>query len=194
MSEVVMDHLVSLDGYCSGANDEIDWFGFDEESLEWSRQLLRAAKTIVMGRRTFEVMESYWPTPAARKEEPYISERMTELPKLVFSRSRNSSSWVNTEFVDKPVGAVIRELKRGKGGYIEILGSSNIVAQLWKEGLVDEMYVRVQPVVLGKGRPLFPEQGARQPLELKESRLFKSGVAALHYSVLTPPTPAVPPA
>jgi dihydrofolate reductase len=187
MRKVVSDHLLSLDGYFGGAKDEIDWFAFDEESLEWSRKLLRGAGSIVMGRRTFELMAQYWPTPQARKEEPYIAERMTELPKLVFSRTLDTTTWANTRFVRRPVADVIREEKQGSGGHIELLGSSSILALLWKEHLVDELNVRIQPMVLGKGRPLFLGVDARQPLALKESRMFHSGVAALRYEVLPAP-------
>ncbi|MGC2034976.1 MAG: dihydrofolate reductase family protein [Thermoplasmata archaeon] len=190
MRKVVADHLLSLDGYFGGANDEIDWFAFDEESLEWSRNLLRAAGSIVMGRRTFELMQRYWPTPQARKEEPVIAERMTELPKLVFSRTLESSSWENTRFVRRPVAEVIREEKQGSGGHILLLGSSNVLAALWKEQLVDELHIRIQPIVLGKGRPLFPASDARQALALKECRMFQSGVAALRYDVLRAPATA----
>jgi dihydrofolate reductase len=190
MRNVVADHLLSLDGRFGGADGEIEWFAFDEESLEWSRNLLRAAGSIVMGRRTYELMAQYWPTAAARKEEPYISERMTELPKLMFSGTLDSSSWANTRFVRRPVPEVIREEKQGSGGHILLFGSSSILAALWGEHLVDELNIRIQPIVLGPGRALFPGVAARQPLAFKESRMFQSGVAALRYEVLRAPAPA----
>ncbi len=189
MRKVVADHLLSLDGYFGGADDEIDWFAFDEESLEWSRKLLRAAGSIVMGRRTFELMAQYWPTPAAQKEEPGIAGRMTELPKFVFSRTLDSSTWSNTRFVHRPVAEAILDEKAGTGGHILLLGSSSILAELWKAHLVDELNIRIQPIVLGRGRPLFPKSEPRQPLALRESRLFESGVAALRYEVLPAPAP-----
>jgi len=185
MRKLVTDNLLSLDGYSSGPNDEIDWFGFDEESLEWSRNLLRGAGSIVMGRRTYELFLEYWPTPRARHEEPTIAGSLTELPKLVFSRTLTASSWENTRFIPRPVAEVIREEKKGSGGYILFLGSASLLASLWKEHLVDELYLRIQPIVLGKGRPLFPVVEARQSLALKESQMFRSGVAALRYEVLS---------
>lgn len=185
MRKLVTDNLLSLDGYSSGPNDEIDWFGFDEESLEWSRNLLRGAGSIVMGRRTYELFLQYWPTRRALQEEPTIARSLTELPKLVFSRTLTTSSWENTRFIPRPVAEVIREEKKGDGRYILFLGSASLLASLWKEQLVDELYLRIQPIVLGKGRPLFPVVEARQSLALKESRMFKSGVAALRYEVLT---------
>ncbi len=184
MRELVTDNLISLDGYACGPKDEIDWFGFDEESLEWSRSLLRGAASIVMGRRTFELFLEYWPTPRARQEEPTISGYLTELPKLVFSRTLTASNWENTRFVPRPAGEAIREEKEKSGGYLLFLGSANLLAALWKDQLVDELNIRIQPIVLGTGRPLFPTVEARRNLALKESRMFASGVAALRYRVL----------
>ncbi|MGC2288853.1 MAG: dihydrofolate reductase family protein [Thermoplasmata archaeon] len=190
MRKVVTDHLLSLDGYFGGPNGEIDWFGFDEESMEWSRTIMRAAGSIVMGRRTFELMAQFWPTQSALEQEPYISGRMRELPKIVFSRTLDSSTWEHTKFVSGPVAEVIREEKNEGDGSILLLGSSTILAPLWKEHLVDEVNIRIQPVVVGRGRPLFAESEVRQPLALKESRMFQSGVTALRYEVIQGPAPA----
>ena len=83
---------------------------------------MRAAGSIVMGRRTYELMAQFWPTQSARQQEPYLAERMTELPKIVFSRTLDSSTWKNTKFVRRPVAEMIREEKQGSGGSILILG------------------------------------------------------------------------
>jgi dihydrofolate reductase len=189
MRKVVTDHLLSLDGYFGGPNGEIDWFGFDEESMEWSRRIMGAADSIVMGRITFELMAKFWPTQSALDQEPYIARRMTELPKIVFSNTLDASTWTNTKFVRGPVAETIREEKQGTGGSILILGSSIILGPLWKERLVDEVNVRIQPITAGKGRPLFPASEVRQILALKESRMFQSGVAALRYEVVPEPAP-----
>jgi dihydrofolate reductase len=189
MRKVVTDHLLSLDGYFGGPNGEIDWFGFDEESMEWSRKIMGASSSIVMGRKTFELMAQFWPTPSAMEQEPFIAKHMTDLPKIVFSNTLSSSTWKNTKFVRTPVVETIRKEKEGTGGSILILGSSLILAPLWKEHLVDEVNVRIQPIVAGKGRPLFAHSEVRQPLTLKESHKFQSGVTALRYEVLPAPVP-----
>ncbi|HUX40436.1 MAG TPA: dihydrofolate reductase family protein [Rectinemataceae bacterium] len=190
MRRLVTDNLLSLDGYSSGPDDEIDWFEFDEESLEWSRNLLRGAGSIVMGRRTYELFLQYWPTLRARKEEPTIAGYLTELPKLVFSSTLTTSNWENTRFITRPVAEMVREEKKSNGGNILFLGSASLLAALWKEHLVDELCLRIQPIVLGRGRPLFPAVEERQSLALKESRMFKSGVLALRYQVLPMSAPA----
>ena len=190
MRRLVTDNLLSLDGYCCGPNDEIDWFAFDEQSLEWSRILLRGAGSIILGRRTYELFLQYWPTPQAQRDEPTIAGLLTELPKLVFSRTLTTPSWENTTFVNRPAAEVIREEKKGTGGPILLLGSASLLATLWKDHLVDELHLRIQPIVLGQGKPLFPVLEAHQSLTLKESRMFKSGVAALRYEVLPASAPA----
>jgi dihydrofolate reductase len=182
--KLVADNLISLDGYACGPNGEIDWFGFDEESLEWSRSLLRGASAVVMGRRTYELFMEYWPTARARQDEPAIAGLLTSLPKFVFSRTLTASTWENTRFIPRPVAEVVREEKNRSGAYLLFLGSPSLLSALWKEHLVDELYVRVQPIVLGTGRPLFPVGEPRQSLALKESRRFQSGVSALHYEVV----------
>jgi dihydrofolate reductase len=184
MKKVVADHLLSLDGYASGVGDSIDWFTFDEESQEWSRNLLRAASLVIMGRRTYDLMMEYWPTPQAMKNEPVITERLTNLPKLVFSRTRTSSTWANSEFTSRAPAEVIRERRQENGGHILMIGSPNILAQLWDAQLIDELYLRIQPIVVGKGKPLFPQSDTRQKLELKESHRYQSGVTAVKYAVV----------
>jgi dihydrofolate reductase len=184
MRKMVTDHLLSLDGFAGGVHGEIDWFTFDEESQEWSRNLLRAASLVVMGRRTYDLMMEYWPTPQAMKNEPVITERLTNLPKLVFSHARASSTWANSQFTSRPPAEVIREQKKENGGHILMIGSPNILAQLWNERLVDEVHLRIQPVVVGQGMPLFPKTETRQKLALQECHRYQSGVTALRYDVV----------
>lgn len=184
MRKLVTDHLLSLDGYGCGVGDAIDWFTFDEESQEWSRQLLRSASGIVLGRRTYDLFMQYWPTPEAMKNEPVITERLAALPKVIFSRTVESSTWANCQFTRRPPAEVVRELKQESGGPILIIGSANILAQLWNEHLVDELHVRIQPIVLGQGRRLFPDSENRQRLELRESHKYQSGVTAVRYGVV----------
>lgn len=184
MRKLVTDNLLSLDGYASGPKDEIDWFGFDEESLEWSRQLLRGAASIVMGRRTYELFLEYWPTERARQDEPVITEFLAKLPKLVFSRTLTKAEWANTQFLSRSPAEVIREEKEKTGGHILFLGSASLLPVLWEEQVVDELNLRIQPIVLGKGRSLFPLAEGRQGLHLKDCRQFKSGVVALRYEVV----------
>jgi dihydrofolate reductase len=181
MRRVIIDNLLSLDGYFAGPDGEIDWFQFDEESLEWSREILREVDTVLFGRVTYEVLASYWPTAAAMAEEPFIARRLTEVRKFVFSKTLPTASWINSTVVSDPPVEFVSKLKEEPGAAIVVLGSSTVVSALVRAGLVDDYKIRVQPMILGKGRPLFLGQDQRRALTLVSSTPFKSGVVALHY-------------
>jgi dihydrofolate reductase len=89
---------------------------------------------------------------------------------------------------DPPTPSV-RKLKEEPGRDIVVLGSSSIVSPLIRAGLVDEYKIRVQPVILGAGRPLVHGQDRRHPLKLVNARTFRSGVVALHYEPAERPGP-----
>ena len=180
---VIVDAMISLDGFFAGPKGELDWFTMDEDSLEWSRAILRRAGTILFGRVTYEGMAAYWPRPEVMKEEPVIAGKLTSLPKVVFSRTLTRAAWQNTTIVSDPPSARVSQMKAEEGGDMVVLGSASIVSELLRTGNVDELKIRVQPVVLGAGRPLFIGQTSRHPLKLLGERTFTTGAIGLHYEV-----------
>ena len=136
---------------------------------------------LLLGRITYEIMASYWPTPDALKNNPIVAEGMNRMPKVVFSRTLEKTSWSNTKLVKVDIAAAIRAMKDEPGSGMAILGSGSIVSQLALEGLVDEYQVVVNPVILGQGRTMF--EGAKEKLRLKlmKTRTFSSGKVFLSY-------------
>ena len=179
MRRVVVDTLISLDGYFAGPNNEIDWFIGDEQSMEWSRDILRRADTILYGRVTYEGMAEYWSSSTGH--DPFITRRLNETPKIVFSRTMRKAAWRNSTVVHEEPAEYVRRTKRLAGKDMVVLGSSTLVSALLSEDLIDEFRIRVQPVVLGAGRPLFTEQKRWHHLTLRSAKGFRSGVVALHY-------------
>ena len=76
--------MVSLDGYFEGPDKELDWHLVDDEFNDYADDLLNSVDTLLFGRVTYQLMESYWPTPAAKTDDPIIAEKMNSLPKIVF--------------------------------------------------------------------------------------------------------------
>jgi dihydrofolate reductase len=181
MRRVVVDTLISLDGYFAGPNNELDWFVNDEQSMEWSRDILRGADLILYGRVTYEGMAEYWTSAAAN--DPYITRRLNETSKIVFSHTMRKAAWRNSTVVHEEPAEYVRRTKRQSGKDMVVLGSSTIVSSLLDEDLIDEFRIRVQPVVLGAGRPLFSEQKRWHHLTLRSAKGFRSGVVALHYQL-----------
>lgn len=157
--------LASLDGYHADADGTVDWFVADAELDAYSRGQGERIDTIVMGRRTFELMASYWPTPEGVADDPVVAEFMNNLPKVVASRTLASHEWGPTTFVADDVAGHIARLKDSPGKEIAVFGSSSLVAGLLPTGVIDELRIAVAPVVLGAGRPLFA--GAPNPVQLE---------------------------
>lgn len=173
--------MVSLDGYHEGPGGELDWHHVDVEFNEFAVGQLDEADTLLFGRITYEGMAAYWPTPAAKEDDPLIAERMNEIAKVVVSRTLDTVGWANTRLVKGDIEAEIGELKRRPGKGIAILGSSQLTASLLPTGLVDELRIMVNPVVLGAGRSLFGTADDRIDLELLSTRTFASGNVLLTY-------------
>jgi dihydrofolate reductase len=159
----------------------------DEETLEYSTHLTREVDLLVFGRKTYQLMVPYWPevakNPSETKAEHEFARAFDSTNKLVFSRSLDSLEDRNTRIVRGDPGDEIRKLKQEQGKNI-LVGGVDIPSQLMQLGLVDEYRFVVGPIVAGEGRRLLEGVSLPERLQLKfvESKFFKSGCVALHYS------------
>jgi dihydrofolate reductase len=178
--------VATVDGYYEGPNQEFDWPVVDDEFNEFSVEQLDEVDTLVFGRVTYEGMAAYWPTTAASEDDPRIAETMNTISKLVVSRTLESAEWANTRVVRNPVE--LATLKQESGKDVAIFGSSDLTVSLLQLGLVDELRIMVNPVVLGAGKSIFRTAGDRIGLKLLTSRPFRSGNVLLTYEP-APPRP-----
>lgn len=178
MRKLSVFNNVTLDGYFTDAHGDMSWaYGGsdDPEFAAFTADNAKGSGALVFGRVTFEMMASYWPTPAAAKANGTVAERMNASPKIVFSRTLKNPAWANTSVIkDDPAGAM-KDLKADAGPDMVILGSGSIVEQLAAAGLVDSYQFVFCPVVLGKGRTMFDGLPQAAPLRLKTSRAFRNG-------------------
>ena len=171
--------MATLDGYYEGPNQEFDFWVVDDEFNRFSAAQLEEVDALVFGRVTYEGMAAYWPTPAAVEDDPGVAARMNGLPKTVVSRTLDKAEWANTRVVDAP--EALLALKQQPGGEIAILGSSDLTVSLLQLGLVDELRIMVNPVVLGSGKSVFSTARERIRLKLVGRRDFESGNVLLYY-------------
>jgi dihydrofolate reductase len=190
MRRVIVSNVMSLDGFVSGPNGELDWFvyaGFVKgtEFGEYARALISSVDAILLGRLTYGEFSSYWPT--AKNDDPVITEGMNNLPKFVFSRSLKQVAWGDwgtARLVKEDASVAVSKMKQESGRDMVIYGSATLVSALMKSGLIDEYQLIVYPIVLGKGRPQFKDLTQRYPLSLVDVNQFKSGVVKLVYHPL----------
>jgi dihydrofolate reductase len=181
--------VTSVDGYDEGPNQEFDWPVVDQEFNQFALKQLEEVDTLLFGRLTYQLMASYWPTPAAAQDDPKVAAKMNSLPKLVVSRTLKEATWANTRLVSEDVAAELTKRKQQPGKDMLVMGSSDLTVRLLHEGLVDELRIMVAPVVLGAGRSLFRTAEERIGLRLLRARPFDSGNVLLTYQ----PTGGEPP-
>lgn len=181
MSKIILFNLITLDGFFAGPGGEIDWHNVDEEFNQFAIQQTGAAGGLIFGRLTYQMMAGYWPTPQAQQDDPVVTDIMNRIPKFVFSRTLTAVTWNNTRLVNWPAGDAIRDLKQQPGADLFIFGSANLAASLMRENLIDEYRLLVNPVVLGRGRPMFEDLRSPLALRLQETRAFRNGNVLLVY-------------
>ena len=181
MRKMFVFNMVTLDGFFEGPNQSIDWHNVDAEFNTFAAEQLSTIGVILFGRVTYQCMASYWPTPLAIEDDPVIAAQMNAFPKIVVSRTLDKAEWNNTRLIKDNVADEVIRLKQQPGKDLAIFGSANLTASLMQLGLVDEFRIMVNPIVLGKGTPLFKDIGQPLPLKLIKTRTFGSGNVLLYY-------------
>lgn len=188
---IILSDFMSLDGVVQspgGADEDTDggfrhggWSNpyFDPETMGPAiGEVMQETAALLFGRRTWRVMADSWP---GRAGDPF-ADQMNALPKHVASRtlSEGDMEWNTTLLPADAIGA-IRELRESDGGGIQIWGSASLAAQLVANDLVDEYRLMVEPILLGGGKRIFPDDGAARPLELVSTSTSGTGVLICTY-------------
>ncbi len=134
---------------------------------------------LLFGRRTWETMAAAWPERAG---DPF-ADRMNSIPKYVASRTLSPSDleWKNSTLLESDAIEAVAKLKAQPGRNVLVMGSSNFAQQLIAADLVDEYLLMIEPVLLGGGKRLFPDDGSMRPLELVEQVSTPTGVQICTY-------------
>lgn len=175
MRQLKVLNWVTVDGFIAGANGETDWFVWDSEIETFYQEQQNKIDCIIYGRETYETMSQYWPNSEAKSELPSIVDHMNNTQKIVFSKSLDKANWNNTKIERDITKEQILSIKQESGKDIVIYGSGTIITQLSELELIDEYLLMINPVILGAGKPLFPNQTDRLKLNLTETQKFSCG-------------------
>jgi dihydrofolate reductase len=134
---------------------------------------------MLLGRVTYEGFAEAWPGRTVEDDEG--AEFMNNVRKYVLSSTLSAVTWNNSTLLTGDPAEAVRALKAEPGGDIMTSGSTTTVRWLLGEGLVDELNLLLYPIVVGRGKRLFPEEGPTFPLELRKSATFGNGVVRLTY-------------
>jgi dihydrofolate reductase len=180
MRKIFWFEMATLDGYHETLESSLDWHTVDDEFQDFALRQLGEADTLLFGRRTYDLMAAFWPTAAGPGAHGQIAEAMNSLAKVVVSTTMTTASWAPTTIISADVEGELGRLKAKPGADIALIGSSALAASLLSLGLLDELRIMINPVVLGGGRPQLA--GAdRADLSLTGVREFRSGNVLLTY-------------
>lgn len=187
MGKIVSFMHVSLDGFVAGPNGEMDWIHVDDEIFDYAGDRTSQSDTALYGRVTYQMMENYWPAagdkPNASKHDKEHSSWYNRVQKIVLSKTMKDKGRPNTKFIGNNIPGEIKKRKAETKKEIIIFGSPSASHTLIAENLIDEYWLFINPVLLGKGIPLFKNFNDRIKLKLVFSHTFKSGVVCLHYAI-----------
>ncbi|WP_020670883.1 dihydrofolate reductase family protein [Amycolatopsis nigrescens] len=186
MAKLVAITFMSLDGVMqapglpdedrSGGFDRGGWLipYFDEDLMQVDTEWTRKADGLLLGRKTYEILNAYWPQVTDAGNE--VAAKMNSMPKYVASRTLETLGWNNSTVLDGELTEAVAKLKELPGAEIQIPGSGNLLQTLMKHDLVDEYRLLFFPILLGGGKRLFAEGTVPSALKLTSSKTSGSGV------------------
>jgi dihydrofolate reductase len=192
MRKLVVCNIISLDGYYEGPGGDVMAMPFDQGFDEYNAERLRAADTLLLGRKSYEGFKSYWPPVADNPDAPLVEREIsrlnTAIDKVVVSDTltpEQTEPWHNTRIIRRAdAHDEITKLKNGPGRDILVFGSHTLWNDLLTHGLVDELHLMIGPGVLSAGTRAFE---SRPPVQLKlvDSRTWDgSSLVLLRYAVI----------
>ena len=177
---------VSLDGYVATEKGGMDWISFDDELFSDVGNITKDADAALYGRVTYDMMEAYWPNagkaPNATAHAKDHSEWYNRVTKYVVSRSQPKTG-DRAEVIGKSLAEEVREIKSLPGKNIMMIGSPSVARDLIEAGLVDEFWLSMNPVILGKGISMYPEMNNLVKMKLAKSKTYQCGVIVLTYII-----------
>jgi dihydrofolate reductase len=192
MRKVIVHTWMTLDGVAQapGAPEEDTSGGFahggwhlryfDDSSRTWVVQQYAAAGGFLFGSRTFESLAGYWPN--APEEEQPIAQPLNTRPKYVASKTLTEPlRWQNSTLLHGDIAEAVAALKQQDGGDLLVIGSTQLVQTLIKHDLVDQLQLMIDPVMVGGGKRIFPDDGALRSLQLVDSQITTSGAILATY-------------
>jgi dihydrofolate reductase len=179
MRKLIAAINITLDGFCDHTA-----LMADDEIHQHYNELLSNSGTLIYGRITYQLMESYWPSvvinPTGNKPTDEFAVIIDNIPKIVFSRTLKNVDWKTAKLAKGGIKEEVLELKQQPGKDI-LVGSPGLIAACMNLNLIDEFQLSVQPIISGNGLPLFKNINDRIDLNLLKTKTFSCGAITLYY-------------
>ena len=177
MRKLTASFFISLDGVVESP-DQWHFQYFNEEMGAAIGAAMAKGDAMLLGRVNYQQWADYWPN---QPDDEAFASVLNNIPKYVVSNTLETATWKNTTLINGDVAAEIRRLKQQPGKNINMSGSGTLVRWLLANDLVDELHLMIHPVVVGRGKRLFGDEGEQKTFKLASSTTFSTGVVYLVY-------------
>ena len=183
MRKLKLQMQMSIDGYVAGPNGEMNFMTWnpDDKLLAFMNSLLDSSDTLLLGRKMTDGFLKYWENAATNNPDTPFAKKIVDIPKVVFTKTLDKSTWNNTSLAKGNLAEEIANLKKQNGKDILVFGGAGFVSSLIKEGLIDEYYLIVNPTAIGNGMAIFNSLDRMQKFSPIESKLYSGGKTVLSY-------------
>lgn len=182
MSKIILDLTMTLDGFISGPNGEIDWI-VNNESTDFGdilSEILTGVDAIFYGRKSYELWGNYQPPEQASAKLKEAYQLLHSKTKYVFSKTVEGDE-TNAIFINSDIEQKVLEIKKKLKGNIWLYGGGKLITTFVNAGLIEVYRLAIQPVILGEGIPLFKDITQQVGVDLVETNKSESGVVVLTY-------------
>jgi len=187
MRKIIVFNMVSVDGFFAGVDGNLDWHNVDDEFNKFVIEQLREFHTILFGRTTYQMFESFWPVALkdqkTSEDNRKVAQSINDIEKIVFSSTLEKVTWNNSKILKKIDSEGIKKLKQEPGKDMVIFGSGTIVQAMTNLNLIDEYRLMINPVILGQGKPMFKDMKDKVNLKLLNTKTFKNGNVLICYQI-----------
>jgi dihydrofolate reductase len=189
MRKLKMQMQLSLDGFAARPDGALDWmtWDMDDKIITYINELTDSVDTILMGRKMTDGFISYWSDVLTKPESPEydFAKKMIDIPKVVFTKTLDSSNWINTILAKGDISEEVDRLKKQRGKGIIAYGGASFMSSLIKNNLIDEYHLFINPTAIGKGLQIFNAVDNRLNLKLVKSSDFDCGIVVNKYEPKT---------
>jgi dihydrofolate reductase len=183
MRRLKLQMQMTINGYVAGPNGENDWMTWnpDDEFLAFLVSLIDSSDTLVLGRKTAEGIIPFWEDMAKKNPVHPFAKKIVDIPKVVFTKTLDKSTWNNTTLAKEDIAEEIAKLKKQNGKDILVFGGAGFVSSLIKEKLIDEYHLIVNPTAIGNGMTIFNSLDEIQKFSPLQAKLYPGGKTVLSY-------------
>jgi dihydrofolate reductase len=174
---------MTINGYVAQTDGKNDWMTWnpDEELIAFMNSLIDSSDTLLLGRKTAESIINYWVGALDKNPVPPFAKKIVDIPKVVFSKTLDKSTWNNTVLAKGNLAEEITDLKKQKGKDILVFGGAGFVSSLIKAGLIDEYHLIVNPTAIASGMTIFNSLDSVRKFSPIQAKLYSGGKIVLSY-------------